>query len=112
MATMKDLKSSNTIQGLIIAATMQEYKNSRDACMNECMIKMMGGATINDLGPLIDAEESKAKAKVIKAVRDSMVIVRANLNEAREFEVPDTEFIENCEFALKKAEEMEQLAQG
>lgn len=110
MASMKDLKASNIIQVLIIAATMQEYKNARTTCMNECVVKMMEGATMSELGPFIDGEQEKAKAKVIEVLQASVVIITKNLEEAKQFEVPDKEFIQNTEYALEKAATLLQIA--
>ena len=109
MSTMKELKASNTVQALIIDAIMQEYKNACAVCMNECVEKMMNGATMTELGPFIDAAQEKAKAKVIAVLKDSVVIVSKNLEEAKAFEVPDKEFITNTEYALEKAATLLQI---
>jgi len=109
MATMTQLRASNTIQALIIAAMMAEYKNARTRCLNECVEKSLNGATMEELGPFIDGEQLKAKAKMLEGLKESVQIITANLAEAKTFEVRDEEFITNTEYALEKAATLHQI---
>jgi hypothetical protein len=103
MASMRELKASNTIQALVVTVIMADYKNARTKCMNECIEKMASGSKMEELGPFIDAEQAKAKEKAIESLKECVTVIAANLAEAKTFEVPDTEFITNTEYALAKA---------